>query len=201
MTSPPRCLGAVLAGGASRRLGRDKAAEPLGGLRLIDRAVGALRGACPEVVVISARPDTPRGDWTVIGDLRPSCGPLGGIETALDRARCEGYAAAFVLACDLPLVDRSSAASLLAEYGAGPAVAALREGDPDFEPLCAVYGTGCLPVVADLLDRGERAACALFRAVGGRRVAMPGAGLNVNDEEDLARANAAVASPREEDRD
>ena len=58
----------------------------------------------------------------------------------------------------------------------------------------AVNLASCLPVVASLLDGGERAAGALFRAVGGERVAAGGAaGLNVNDESDLEQA-AALAS-------
>lgn len=182
-------LGAVLAGGTSRRLGRDKAAETVGPRRLIDHAVRALRGVCAEVVVVSSRAATPTGDWRVVPDRRVGAGPLAGIETALVEAERSGHEAAFVLACDLPLVDEAIVASIAAALGQAPAVAPERRGEPGFEPLCAVYRTACLSTAAALLDRGERSARALIEAVGGARIGVDGeVFLNVNTEEDLARA-------------
>lgn len=194
MTARPPVLGAVLAGGESRRLGRDKAGERVAGERMVDRAVAALRAHCADVVVVSSRVQTPSGDWPRVPDLRVGCGPLAGIEAALDRASSSGASAAFVLACDLPLVDGSVVASVLAARAGARAAAVAREGDPDFEPLCAVYSVDCLPVVTRLLDEGVRAAGALFRAVDGRRV--PGGGraeVNVNDEDGLRRAQTLAA--------
>jgi len=192
-----RVLGAVLAGGESRRLGRDKAAERIAGERMVDRAVSALRTRCAEVVVVSSRRETPDGEWTLVPDLRSGCGPLAGIEAALERAVSSGAYAAFVLACDLPLVDEEVVAAVLDGLHQGSAAAAAREGDPDFEPLCAVYGAACLPVVTGLLDDGERAAGALFRAVRGRRVPVGDrAAVNVNDEDELRRAEALAAEER-----
>ena len=197
-------LGAVLAGGGSRRLGRDKAAESLAGIRLIDRAVGAVDPHCAEVVVVSSRPDTPAGAWTRLEDLREGKGPLAGIETALEHAARHGYDAVLVLAVDLPLVGPAALAELVRAYdeagraagGARP-VAAAREGDPDFEPLCAVYPTGSLPTVGALLDSGERAARALFTACEGLRVeGIAGAGHNVNDEQGLAAAAHVLEARR-----
>lgn len=191
-------LGAVLAGGESRRLGRDKAIEPLGSATLVDRAIEVLRSVCSQVVVVSSRtvPDT--ASWTVVPDLRVGAGPLAGIEAALDHARRSGFEATFVLACDLPLVDGSVVAEVLAALGDAPCAAVAREGTPDFEPLCAVYRTECLAHASALLDRGERAAWTLLEEMGGRRVAAPTARLlNVNTEEDLARARAALGAATE----
>ena len=202
-------LGAVLAGGASRRLGRDKAAEPVGGRRMIDRAVSALEDHCTDVVVVSSRADTPSGAWRRIEDARPDGGPLCGIEAALLHARASGREGAIVLAVDLPLVGAQDIGHLVRAYHAprnvspaidsagtfptARAVAAKRTGQPDFEPLCAIYATGCLPQVQQLLDRGERAAQALFRSVDGRRVpGLEGAALNVNEKRDLEAALTAL---------
>jgi molybdopterin-guanine dinucleotide biosynthesis protein A len=186
-------LGTVLAGGASRRLGRDKAAERVGAHRLVDRAISALQPHCGDVVLVSSRPDTPAGGWRVVADLRPSCGPLGGIEAALAAASAGGHAAAFVLAVDLPLIEAPALLPLVARFeaGSGP-VAAGREGDPDFQPLCAIYPVECGPAVTRLLDQGARAARALFETVGGARVDLGLAELNVNDEADLLRAEIAL---------
>lgn len=190
MTRPAPLLGAVLAGGASRRLGRDKASALVGDSRLIDRAVDALSGVCDHVVVVSSREDTPEGPWTRVEDLRTSCGPLGGIESALDVGRRDECEAVFILACDLPLVDTAVVESVLNGLGSAPAAAPVRDGDPDHEPLCAVYRLSCLVTVTDLLDHGVRAARALFDEVGGVRVEIDGdVFLNVNTEPDLDRAS------------
>lgn len=194
-------LGAVLAGGESRRFGRDKTAEPVAGVPMIRRGVEALAPACREVVVVSSRSGTPTGPWRVVPDARPGRGPLAGIEAALLEARGLDWApsAVVVLAADLPLVGSDAVARLLEAFGSAEtevdAVAARRDGDPDFEPLCAVYRVGCLETASELLDDGRAEARGLFEAVEGRTVAVEGdvASLNVNTEGDRVRAEERLA--------
>ena len=197
--APARLLGAVLAGGSSRRLGRDKAAERVGGARMIDRAADALRAHCTEVVVVSGRAGTPTGPWRMVPDRRRAGGPLAGLESALLDAEEGGHDAVVVLACDLPLVGSEVIGAVIEGLGEAVAAAAARHGDPAFEPLCAVYRTSCGPIASDLLDRGVRAARALFEAVHGEVIDFPREPLlNVNTEADLARARA-VAEQRGDD--
>lgn len=217
-------LGAVLAGGRSRRFGRDKIAVEVEGVPMALRAVRALAPSCAEVVIVTSRP-TPAEWGTVIPDLRPGLGPLAGIESALGYAAERGYPAVFVLAADLPRVGPEVVAEVARAMAGGPApapldrspvqlagipaplagspaplagspaplaVAAARCGDPDFEPLCAVYRTECLEVVSSLLDRGARAARTLVESVGGRKVelddeAAAAVSVNVNVPDDLDR--------------
>ena len=191
-------LGAVLAGGQSRRFGRDKTLVEVDGVPMAARAAHALAQVCDEVVLVSsqAAPDV----WdTVVPDLRPGLGPLAGIEAALRHGVDRGAASVFVLAADLPQVGPDIVEAVAA--GAAPpepdgraplATAASREGDPDFEPLCAVYRIGCLQEVTRLLDHGERAARALVAAVGGRKVvldpeAAQAVSVNINVPDDLDR--------------
>ena len=197
MTAAPRLLGAVLAGGESRRFGRDKAAVRLGGETLLSGAAGALAGVCEDVVVVSSREATDRGTWRLVSDAREPCGPLGGIEAALACASEAGLDGTFVLACDLPLVDGAIAAALAEALGTREAVAPRRRGDPPFEPLCAIYRVGCLPSVRALLDEGVRAAHRLLDEVGGVIVELPQASfLNVNTVEDAARAELELRTSR-----
>ncbi|MDQ2833074.1 MAG: molybdenum cofactor guanylyltransferase [Acidobacteriota bacterium] len=74
--------GYVLAGGNSRRMGRDKALLELAGEPLIRHAVKKLRRVCMDVRVLSANPELAAFAPTV-PDLHPGCGPLGGVEAAL----------------------------------------------------------------------------------------------------------------------
>jgi molybdopterin-guanine dinucleotide biosynthesis protein A len=185
-------LGAVLAGGESRRFGADKAAASIGGVTLLERAAGTLAGVFRDVVIVSAheRPTTP---WPRVPDLRTGCGPAGGIEAALLHARASGHEGAFVLACDLPLVDETTVRAVLSSLGDSLAAVPVHDDGSRVEPLCAVYRVECLPVLARALDGGRYAARELLAAVGGVPVALSGAVfLNVNTPADHARAAAVL---------
>ncbi len=168
---------------------------------MLRRAVTALAATCDDVVVVSARRETPRGEWRVIPDLRPGGGPLAGIETALARAESGPFDAVFVLASDLPLVGPEAVARLAALYRAAApgtdAVAAAREGKPPFEPLCAVYSLRCRSAATALLDEGTLAAQALFRGVAGQIVEVEGEATSMNVNTPLDR-DAAEARLRDE---
>jgi len=181
-------VGAVLAGGESRRFGTDKAAALIGGVALVERAAGTLARVFPEVVVVSAR--TPAtAAWRHVRDERAGQGPLAGIEAALRHAAAHAHEGAFVLACDLPLVDVATVTAVVSALGDRRAVAPRGPGNRGWEPLCALYRVECLALVSAALDRGERAAHAVLDAVGAARVDVPGdVFLNVNTPGDHARA-------------
>lgn len=115
MTEPPRILGAVLAGGRSRRFGSDKALAEIHGQTLIDRAIADL-SACVDTVAVCGReiegllslPDRPRADM----------GPLGGLNAALHHAASHGFAGVLSTGCDMPVFPRDLAAALIGEGAA-----------------------------------------------------------------------------------
>jgi molybdenum cofactor guanylyltransferase len=82
---PPEVGGYVLAGGKSVRMGRDKALLELAGKPLVQHAVKKLRRVCMDVRVLSG--DAELGVYaSIVPDLHPGCGPLGGMETALTHS-------------------------------------------------------------------------------------------------------------------
>ena len=99
----------VLAGGASRRMGRDKARIPVGGAPLLLRvlepaAEPAWRGSWSPTGPAATRTfsqSRPPGSWPLrtVTDRRPGRGPLAGLEAGLAAA---AESACFVAACDLP---------------------------------------------------------------------------------------------------
>ena len=81
--------GAVLCGGDSRRMGRDKAGAVLAGETLLARAVRTLAEVFDEVLVVGCDglDFDPPAHVRAVPDERPGLGPVGGIATALAAAR------------------------------------------------------------------------------------------------------------------
>lgn len=138
-------LGVVLAGGASRRMGRDKALLPLAGVGLAERACRLLATVCPEVAVA----DAGRGIVAGLASLAdgPGRGPLAGI---LGAARVAPGRPLLVLACDLPNVP----AALLAALAAAPGDWVIPRWRRGAEPLCALYRPAALALLAARAGRG-----------------------------------------------
>lgn len=152
-------LGVVLVGGASRRMGKDKASIEFDGTTLLERSVGVLSEVFTSVV-ISGGDQSPEG-VRVLPDLVPGLGPLGGLDTAYRAAAGRDV---FLLAVDMPFVDASTISEI-----AQPEVAAMSVrvpiGDGRRQPLCAVYGSGLGPVVRDRIEGRDRSMESLFGAV------------------------------------
>ena len=138
----------ILAGGKSRRLGRDKAIEPVGGEPLIARASHACRRFSEQTVVVvnsqQRASELPLPESAKIAvDLYPQGGALGGIFTGLDAADGRW---GIVVACDMPFLTVELFSLLLSLRGrvrrrgtcsGGPARA-----DPRgvFEEVSALHG-------------------------------------------------------------
>lgn len=182
--------GVVLAGGQSRRMGRDKASLPWGDSDLLHTVLVALAPVCGRLIVVSNIPRVIRLPGVdVVADLYPGCGPLAGIHAGLTAAG-DGYS--FVTACDMPHIDGSAAAWLAA--AAEDYDAAVPRIDGHYNPLHAVYHRRCLPVAGAMLAAGRHRAADLFAAVRTREVTAaelavfdPGLGMlrNLNTPEDL----------------
>jgi len=149
--------GFVLAGGESRRMGRDKALLSHHGRPLIAHVAGTVErglgskaeyGSGP--VAIVGHPDRYRDlGYRVLADMHANCGPLGGIVTALTASAAEWN---LVVACDMPNLTEADLARLLDRAEASQQqVVAARGPSGEAEPLCAVYHRDCLPVLTRAL--------------------------------------------------
>ena len=117
-----RIAGVVLAGGRSRRMGRDKSLLRLGGdtaPTLLERSVALLRPLC-EQVWVSCRAGQTYARQNCVPDLLPASGPICGVHAALVRARAEGIPAVLALSCDLPLMHTGMLRRLVAAFAASP---------------------------------------------------------------------------------
>ena len=97
-TEPLPCIGVVLAGGLSSRMGRDKALLSWRGRPLIEHQLEVLREAgADEVRVSGARPD-----YAGIADPIAQAGPLGGLAGIAEATA--GEADLLVIPVDMPLL-------------------------------------------------------------------------------------------------
>ena len=189
--------GVVLAGGASRRLGVDKATLSFGGRPLREIVVERLAAVCEEVIVAcGSRPGGARPPLPVrfVDAPLPGQGPLAGIRAALTAAAAEF---ALVVACDMPFLNPG----LLAYMAELPRCyqALVPQAGGRWHPLHAIYGRSCLPVVDSLLAQGGNSleellsrlhVQALSEDVLLRHDATGLSLFNLNDDRDLARARA-----------
>lgn len=151
----PLVVGAVLCGGASRRMGRDKALLPVDGVAMAARVAAALRdGGCDEVVAIGGDVDGLAAlGLAVVPDEFPGEGPFGGLITAL--AACPTAAAVVIVACDLPSLQAASVRALVAALpGHDVAVASVEAGRA--QPVCAAWRPTALAVLRPAFVAGER---------------------------------------------
>jgi len=184
-------IGAILAGGRSRRMGFDKASLRVDGRGVLARLAETLAGRVEEVWVIGRAPGGGPPGWVRRRlDRRPDCGPLGGIETALHAAAGGGHAAALVVACDMPRLGPEAVDLLLVGRDRTAAATALRlPGTEAAEPLAAVYEVAALEPLRRALDEGRLSATAFLARVEAAAVEVPpdmaGQLANVNTPEDL----------------
>ncbi|HEY2295508.1 MAG TPA: molybdenum cofactor guanylyltransferase [Thermoanaerobaculia bacterium] len=142
----PEPVGVVLAGGSSRRMGRDKTLLTSGGESLPAMATRRLAAVCAEVAVA----DRGRGLLPGVPSLPdgPGRGPAAGI---LGAAEVYPGRRLLVLACDLPRVPEGLLAALADPLAADWVVPRWREG---VEPLCALYGPAALAALGRRIARG-----------------------------------------------
>ncbi len=143
----------VLAGGASRRMGVNKALLPISPREtLVSRVVANLRVLTQDIVLVSNTPDLYR-DLPVrhTSDQFTGAGPLAGLHAGL---RAVDNRWAFVVACDMPLVDhRLVRYMLLLTQGYAAVAPRIEEA---IEPLHALYSQECLPAIEARLSAGQR---------------------------------------------
>ena len=148
-----RLLGAVLAGGGSRRFGSPKALALLHGKPLWKVAAERLGAVCDDVVAIANDPEVASAiGIETIPDRCVPMGPLGGIDAALARAIRTGHDATLVLAVDMPWVGTEALGRLAEAWREHNRTVLPLAGSPwGFEPLCGIYPARALTPLGEAL--------------------------------------------------
>lgn len=158
--------GLVLAGGASQRMGRNKAFLELNGRSLIQIVVERMEEVCAEVLIVSGdrNPYVALG-VSVVEDRFADVGVLGGLHAGLHAASCE---LSLAVGCDMPFL-KPPLLRAFARWASDVDVALLRHGEY-VEPLHAAYRRTCVPAIEKAIRTGSHRIVSFFADVRVRYV-------------------------------
>ena len=187
----------VLAGGLSRRLGRDKAFEPIGNLPLIQRVLSQVSQISRHTIVVAndKKRETQLSGLDGISisiDKYPDTGSLGGIFTGIHASTTDWT---FVVACDMPFLNIKLIRYIMSLKEGYDAVVPVIDGRP--EPIHSIYSKDCLAHIEEKITNNELKITGFFDKISVRYVNESAINeldpdhlsfLNVNNEEDLEKA-------------
>jgi molybdenum cofactor guanylyltransferase len=187
--------GFILVGGASSRMGTDKAALLLEGRTFVQRIAKELLAVTDSVTLIGRESRKLQLNLPSAPDIYENWGALGGVHSALSASRSPW---SLIVACDLPFVTAELFARLAGLRQDFEGVAAIqKDGRP--QPLAALYRNDpCLIVADQLIKSGERRPIALLQSVRTRWTPfrelqeLPGAERffdNINTPQDYEQAS------------
>jgi len=172
-----RILGAVLAGGASRRFGSDKALAPMGGTPMLDHVVKTLTPQVAEVVICGR-------SWANLRTLPDASadriGPLAGLESALRYAAANRFDAVLTTPVDVVPLPHDLIAHL-----AGPRPAVFED-----QWLIGYWPAALHAPLARFLATGNRRWRAWLDDAGADRIPEPHPLHNLNTREEWAAVAA-----------
>ncbi|HZC11223.1 MAG TPA: molybdenum cofactor guanylyltransferase, partial [Mycobacterium sp.] len=199
MAEPAALAGVVLAGGASLRMGRDKATMPVPAalldsndgseapITMVERGVSVVGQRCQPVFVVAAPgqslPDLPA---RVVRDDVRGVGPLLATGRGLRAAAEAGAKRAFLSAADMPLLT-ADVIDLLEARAIELDADVVLPWDGRDHYLAAVYRTELADQVDALVAAGERSMRALVDRVDAQRIVIPESRslANLNSDADL----------------
>ena len=150
--------GLLLTGGASRRMGVDKAELLRTGERLVDRAARVLTEVCDPVLEVGPG----RSSLPAVREPTPGEGPLVALVAGAAALAARGASGPLLLlAVDLPFVESPLLAWLADRPGTGTVVP-VAGGEP--QPCCARYGPDAVATAARLAATGVRSLRVLLAA-------------------------------------
>jgi molybdenum cofactor guanylyltransferase len=159
VTSNANSRGFVLAGGASRRFGRDKALVEFDGKPLIVRMCQVLQTAVAAPVrIIGEAKKYGHAGIECLEDRWPGEGPLGGIITALDATGAfpDQDSWSLVIGCDMPFLTVEWLRHLAMRAAASEAEVVIPESSYGLEPLCACWRMSAAPTLIRAFEGGVR---------------------------------------------
>ena len=150
--------GYVMAGGASRRFGSDKALAELGGRTLLSHMCALVHAAVGNVRVVAPTGRYAELEFSVLDDGWPDEGPLGGIITALGATAASHVSAEWnlIVSCDMPFITGEWLEFLSRQADASDAEVVVPRSGYGLEPLCGCWRTSAVTTLHAAFDEGVR---------------------------------------------
>jgi molybdopterin-guanine dinucleotide biosynthesis protein A len=190
-------VGAVLAGGRSRRFGQDKALARVAGSSLLERAAASVASFTDELYLVAKQPEAYRGfGLPLLTDTYPARTPLSGILTAADLLREGDWL--LLSACDIVVLEPELLRRLQGMRQAGRAAVLSRDGIP--QPFPGFYPAECCAEFAAAYRTGEMHLQRIVERMPRRELPMDEAVCNVNRPEDLRRLEQLLHAGEQKER-
>ncbi len=153
--------GIILAGGKSRRMGRDKLFLQTGGVPLFERVYGVLNRIFTDIIVVANNPK-----WfhsygvRVVTDVIPGKGAIGGLHTGLKYASSHH---SFCFAADMPFLNPRLIRYMIGKRNEGDVI--IPRTSDGLQPLHAIYSKACLLPIENLITKGNLKIVDFFREI------------------------------------
>lgn len=143
----------ILAGGQSRRMGRDKANLPVADETLLAQQYRKMRLLFADVYVSCKTSQVlDGGDYRLLREMAPESSPIYGLIHALERLRSDQV---FVIPVDTPLVEPESIKALIDMSNSGDADVFLMQDANRIHPLIGIYTRSALPVLQKAVTKRD----------------------------------------------
>lgn len=142
---------AILAGGKSSRMGRDKALLEFNGKPFIQYIADAMQEVFKKVIIISDHGELYQFlGLPIYKDIFKYCGPLGGIHSAFAHTKTKSI---FIASCDIPLLTPELIRSIIDTPFQGDVI--VLPSGKSIQPLCGLYSRNCVPTLEKHLKNGQ----------------------------------------------
>jgi molybdopterin-guanine dinucleotide biosynthesis protein A len=183
----------ILAGGKSKRMGRDKALiERPDGARQLDHIIELARSISPDLLLSTNTPEIAPEGIPILPDLNPGDGPLGALASFHQAYPNESV---LLIGCDLFLLDKATIDQLIESHTSDQSATAYKNRiDHRPEPLCAIYEPSALAKAAETLARKDYCARHFLESLNPSTLELPNpvALDNANNPADLDEAFAKL---------
>lgn len=144
--------GIILAGGKSKRMGRDKGFMLYNGKPFIQHSIDALEPIVSEIIIVSNNAEYDVFQKKRVTDIITDAGPLAGLYSGLQHSKTENN---LVLSCDIPLINTEVLEELISHSDTNADIVQAQSQDRKM-PLIALYKKKCKELCFSLLEQGEK---------------------------------------------
>lgn len=150
---------AILAGGKSSRMGKDKALLEINGRDFISQLMITLDFFEEKMIARGNNSDIKNDSWCIIPDIYPECGPISGLHASLSICKSD---ALFFVTCDMPLIQKSLVNYLCDNMSDKYDALIVKDENGRIHPLCGIYKKYTVEIFEkQILSKNNRIMCAL----------------------------------------